>query len=100
MSILAVDFDGVLMDPTNRKPGKRMGEPVEGAVAAMQRLHQQGHTLIIHTVRGNRPDHVAEWLRFFGIPYDSIADKPEAAYYVDDRGLRFTSWSQTLQEIS
>lgn len=93
MSVIAVDFDGVIMDPHNRKPGRRMGEPVEGAIEAVNHLKRQGHTIIIHTVRGNRPDHIADWLRYFKIPYDQITDiKPEADCYLDDKCVRFTSW--------
>ena len=91
--VIALDFDGVIHDPTNRKPGRRMGEPIEGAVRAITALKQAGHTIIIHTVRGDRPTHVAEWLDYFKIPYDMITDtKPDAAVYLDDRGVRFTAW--------
>lgn len=95
--ILALDFDGVIHDPRNRKPGRRMGEPVDGAVEAIQWLKRQGHTIIIHTVRGNRPDHIADWMEHFGIPYDQITDvKPEADMYIDDRGYHFESWVALL----
>lgn len=96
---LAIDFDGVLCDPNNRKPGFRMGEPMPGAVQSMLRLkHDGGHTLIIHTIRGKEPSHVKDWLDHFGIPHDEITDvKPNAHAYLDDKGVRFTSWA-LLQE--
>ena len=91
--VLAIDFDGVIIDPNNRKPGRRMGEPVEGAVQAITALKRAGHTIIIHTVRGDRPSHVAEWLDYFMIPYDLITDvKPDAGLYLDDKAVRFAAW--------
>src|SRR2546423_15258648 len=97
--ILAIDFDGVLHDEHPTPPHK-MGKPVEGAVEAMKQLRAQGHELIVHTVRASGPDkgkHVADWLRYFGIPFDRVtATKPQADIYIDDRGYRFTSWAQTL----
>lgn len=100
MSVLAIDFDGVLCDPHNRKPGRKMGEPVEGAIDAVTRLKRQGHTIIIHTVRGNRPEHIVDWLSHFGIPYSQVTDiKPDAAVYIDDKALRFVSWAQTLDDL-
>lgn len=99
--ILAIDYDGVIMDPLNRKPGFKMGEPVEGAIAAMEYLKRRGHTLIIHTVRGDRPQHVADWLNHFKIPYDSIAPKVFADWYVDDHCVSFgdTGWLGTLRAL-
>lgn len=98
--ILAIDFDDVLMDPTYIKPGKRMGEPIPGAIEGMQALQQAGHIIIIHTVRGDRPEHVEQWLDFFGIPYNEVTrTKPEADFYLDDKALPFLSWDLTLRDL-
>lgn len=96
--VLAIDLDGVLCDPKNRKPGFKMGEPVAGAPEAMRRLKRAGHTLIIHTVRGN-DSHVSDWLDHFGIPYDQITDnKPNADRYLDDKGVQFRSWALLTED--
>ena len=98
--ILAIDFDGVLCDNNNVRPGFTMGAPMEGAIEAMRTLKRQGDTLIIHTVRGGRPQHVEDWLRHFGIPYDDITNiKPNAACFIDNNAIRFTSWSQVMQYL-
>lgn len=95
--ILAIDFDNVLCNSHNVKPGFRMGEPMEGAVESMQRLKRKGNTLIIHTIRGDRPDHVANWLKHFGIPYDQITNvKPNADWFIDDKAIPFTSWAELI----
>lgn len=95
--ILAIDFDDVLCDSRNVKQGFKMGEPVDGAIDAMRLLKSKGHLLVIHTVRGNRPEHVEKWLDHFGIPYDEVTDlKPSADLYIDDKGLRFETWALTM----
>ncbi len=91
--ILALDFDGVIASAV-RKPGHRMPEPAEGAIEGMRWLKGQGHTLIVHTVRGDRPKHVEDWLHHFGIPYDRVTNlKPDADCYIDDNALHFTRWN-------
>jgi hypothetical protein len=92
MAIIAVDFDGVLcsLEP---KPGMRMGLPIEGAIEAMRALKAKGHTLIIFTVRGERPKHVVDWCQYYDIPFDDITRiKPNADLFIDDKAATFSSW--------
>jgi len=78
-----------------------MGEPMPGAVAAIEELQEAGHQVIIHTVRGNSPKHIEDWCEYFGIEPDGITNiKPNASYYIDDRGVTFSSWSQILGMFS
>lgn len=98
--IIAVDFDGVIHDPYDREPGKKMGKPIPGAVAAMEKLADEGHDLIIHTLRGGYPEHVIAWLEYFGVPFGYVTNvKPDADVYLDDRALRFHNWDQALKEL-
>jgi hypothetical protein len=101
MDRIAIDFDGVLHDYQNPKEGRKMGEPIKGALKAMIKLRMRGYTLVIHTIRGNRPKHVEEWLDYYGIPYDEVTDKkPDALYYIDDKALCFNGdWDVTLEHI-
>ena len=99
--ILALDFDGVIHDDKHPVAGKRMGEPMPGAAQAIEELQDQGHQVIIHTVRGNSPKHIEDWLEFYGFDIDTItATKPVADVYLDDKGMRFTSWSEALALLS
>lgn len=95
--ILAIDFDGVIHDSEHPAPGRRMGPPIEGAKEKIRAFKTAGHEIIIHTVRGNDAGahHVADWMDYFGIPYDRITDKkPVADIYLDDKAVRFTSWKE------
>ena len=95
--LLAIDFDGVIHDDKHPVAGKRMGEPMPGAVQAIEDLQDQGHQVIIHTVRGNSPKHIQEWLDYYGIEVNAITNiKPVADYYIDNHGLHFESWDQVM----
>ena len=102
--VIAVDFDGVLHDPKNKVGDHRLGQPIPGAVEAMNRLKSKGYILVIHSVWANtdKTQFVqSEWLRYFGIPYDFITNKkPKADFYIDDHGLKFENWPDTLRTIS
>ena len=96
--ILCCDFDGVIHDPKNRDPHRRMGKPMPGALETIEVLVRNGHTVLVHTARIQSLDHVAhvyDWLWYFGF-HPSIkvcAFKPMADVYVDDKALRFDGWA-------
>lgn len=95
MAIIAVDYDDVLHNPDAQKPGMRMGLPVEGAIEAMQGMKIKGHELIVFTVRGDRPKHVIDWLRYYNIPFDDVTRiKPDASLFIDDKALTFRGWEK------
>lgn len=100
---LAVDFDEVLHDPTNKKKGYKLGVPIKGAQAAMKRLKGEGAIITIHSVWADteqRCQAISKWCRYFDIPYDFITNqKPLAQFYIDNHGLRFYNWDQTLADI-
>lgn len=95
--ILAIDFDGVIHDHKNPIEGRRMGGPIEGAKEQLTEWHDSGHTIIIHSLWGGKPDAIAKWMEYYQIPYNEITNiKPQADYYIDDKAIRFESWL-TLQ---
>lgn len=98
--VVCVDYDGTLFpfgyldaDP----------EPLPGAAEAMRRLQAHGYRIVVFTSRmsptwlastghtaAEASERVAASLRRHGIPFDDItADKVPAAWYIDDRALRF-----------
>lgn len=103
--ILAVDLNGVIHDQLHPIPGRRMGGSIEGAKEALEQLQAQGHKIIIHTDMVNRSGGVKvveDWLDYYHIPYNGIwtfEGKPRADLFIDDKGLRFTSWGQALDDI-
>lgn len=103
MSVICVDFDDVLMDTKNINPGYRLGLPIDGAVPAMHKLAAEGNTLIVFTVRGGEARSkkaVEDWLNYFNIPFSTVTNiKVRADVYIDDRGIHFDSWPQTLVDL-
>jgi len=100
---IALDFDGTLHDPLNRKPGYKMGQPIPGAAEAVAHLQDMGHEIIIFPTWADnqqRRKAIVDWLEYFGVPWDDITSvKPEADFYVDNNAIRFETWAQTLDFI-
>lgn len=102
--IAAIDFDGVIHDFKHPIPHMRMGGPIEGAKEAMERLASMGYHLVIFTVWGGTEQGkktIADWMTHYQVPYHEITNiKPNADFYLDDKAIRFTSWSQALSDVS
>ena len=97
-TILAVDFDGTICNPHDVAEGKRMGNPMPGCKEALDYYRDLNCVIIIHTTRAT-PDrdmsYLEDWLNYFEIPFDDIAiSKPQADYYIDNKGVHFTSWQE------
>ena len=101
---IAVDFDGVLHNPKEKKKGYKMGVPIQGAPLAMNQLHDSGAILVIHSVWADTEQKcqaMAEWCRYFKIPYDFITNKkPICDVYIDDHGYRFENWEDTMKFLN
>ena len=100
---IAIDFDGTIHDPLNRRKGYKMGQPVDGAIEAVRQLSSRGHWIIIHptwATTEKQRQAIVDWLTYFNVPYDDITStKPEADLYVDNNGYRFENWLDTLKFI-
>jgi len=98
--IIAIDFDGVLHDFKNPKPGRRMGEPIEGAKEALKSFKQARHKIIVLSVWGNKARIIGDWMKYYDLPFDEITNiKPAADWYIDDNGYRFENWKDTINAI-
>ncbi len=108
--VIAIDFDGPIHKYREGwKDGSIYDEPVEGAIAALQKLIDDGYEVVIFTARANEPEHkdaVINWLTdqmknqgygSYGFPFKVTAQKPNAIAYIDDRGIRFTDWPDMLK---
>jgi capsule biosynthesis phosphatase len=105
---ICIDVDGVICEL--RRPEQTYADlaPLPGAVEKMNALKQAGHYLILCTARhmatcnsniglvvARQGKTLLDWLAEHQIPYDEIwFGKPHADVYLDDNGLRFTSWDQ------
>lgn len=97
--ILGIDFDNTIHDIDNPIPGRKMGRPIEGSQEALEDLHQSGHKIIVHTVRG-KSKAVADWLDYWDISYDEITNiKPNADWFIDDRNIEFDTWQNVMTKL-
>lgn len=110
---IAVDLDGVILEYDNVWRGSDcFGEVMPGAVEGLKKLKEMGFTIIVYTTRNNcmipgkdydaaeLTNMVKTLLDATGVPYDYISPfKPLAAYYLDDRGVRFTDWKKAIKDI-
>jgi hypothetical protein len=101
---IAIDFDGTIHDPTNRRPGYKLGQPILAAPQALTKLKELGHELIVFPTWADRQDRrqaIVSWLDYFKVPYDDITSvKPEAGLYIDNNGYRFDNWRATIEFIN
>ena len=109
---ISIDFDGVIHDWNKGwHDGTCYGEPIEGALEAVKLLSEK-YRIIIFTAKC-KPDRplvngktgkqlVVEWLKKYGL-IDYISEvtheKPRAMIYIDDKGYRFKSWSDTIRYL-
>lgn len=89
---LCVDFDGTVYD------GKTL---FEGCVEALTEL-LQCFRVAIFSARATQAerDQMIRILAEFNVPVDEILPgKPEAAFYLDDKGRQFTSWDKVREQL-
>lgn len=111
---VAIDFDGVVHGNSKGfHDGTVYDPPIEGSVEAIKWFHSQGLDIVLFTakVKPDRPlvdgktgeELIWEWLAKYEINSyikEITCEKPRAIVYIDDRGIRFESWSQTLKQFN
>ena len=94
--IIAVDFDGVIHDHKNPLPGKKMGMPIIGTKDGLEKLKSGGHEIIIYTARRDYKP-IMDFMNYYKLPFNLITSmKPKADWYIDDKAIRFNSWSSLI----
>ena len=105
MENICIDFDGVIhiMKGYDEhydgwKNGAIEGELAPGAGEAIEKL-QEKYNVIVFTTRDNLTT-VSLWLNEHNISCKRVTNhKPEAIAYIDDKGIRFESWDQVMDDI-
>jgi hypothetical protein len=111
--VIALDFDGVIHDDSKGFfNGTIYGYPIEGTEFALKYLSER-YELVIFSCKSNpeRPlienksgtELIWDWLEkwdFKKYISDVVWGKPLATVYIDDKGLRFSNWPQTLKDLN
>ncbi len=106
---IAIDLDGTLAEYGEWKGEDHFGEPRKGAKESVKAMYDAGHTIIVHTCRGNT-EKIKEWLDKNEIPFHHINKNPKqpegtsskllADVYVDDRAVSADkAWSLIYKDI-
>lgn len=93
--VFAIDFDGTIAK--HKYP--EIGDEVPGAIDVLKKLIEQGHTLILYTMRSGRSLTAAiSWCYERGVQFNAVNNNPDqeswtssrkvyAHVYVDDAAL-------------
>ena len=110
---IAIDFDGVIhKNSKGYYDGTIYDEPVEGSKEALEELSKK-YDVVVFTAKA-KPDRglvngktgtqlVWEWLKEHKMDKfvtKVTAEKPRAVAYIDDKGITFDSWKQTLSKLN
>lgn len=97
---IVIDLDGTIC--TEEKQFSRSLAKVQnGAREALELLRSKGYIIIIYSARTWAEYEMSiNWLNSNSIPFDQlILGKPQGDYWIDDRAIKFQSWSLTLKEL-
>ena len=89
---ICVDFDGTIFDGVGIMPG---------CIEALTSL-QETYRIAIFSARPTDAERkqMAEILETHGVPHDEILPpKPDAKFYLDDKGRQFQDWSDVLSRL-
>lgn len=97
---MIIDLDGTIC--TEEKTFSRsLAEPIEGAIETINKLVDNGHTVIIYSARSWQEYEMTEdWLKKHNIKYHQlILGKPIGDYWIDDRAITFDNWGNVAKKI-
>lgn len=103
---IGIDFDGVIHAYSKGwHDGTCYDDAVPYAIDSLNRLSKRGYKIVIFTCRAETEEGVAAvraWLRKYDLlpglaeAIEVTDKKPKAIAYIDDRGIRFTNWTDIL----
>lgn len=111
---ICIDLDGTICELRKDNQTYEDVLPKKGAQEMIKKLHDAGHTIIIHTARnmGSTGHNVGKalknvgqitfnWLEKYNIEYDEIFfGKPNADITIDDRVIRFdNNWNEITEDV-
>ena len=97
---LIIDLDGTICSE-EKQFSRALAKPLPGSAPFIQKLKQQGHTVIIYSARTwAEYEMTVEWLNSNLIPFDQlILGKPIGDYWIDDRAIKFESWDDIEKKL-
>jgi len=109
---ICIDFDGVIHKSSKGYfDGTVYDDPVDGTSVALEKISKK-YSIVICSAKA-KPDRplvngktgvelIWEWLDKHNLRrfvFDVTSEKPRATFYIDDNGIRFENWSDTISTI-
>ncbi|KKL55431.1 hypothetical protein LCGC14_2255460 [marine sediment metagenome] len=98
---ISIDFDGVIHAYRRGwHDGTIYDVPIYWAKEAIKGLRDAGFKIAVHTAREDLFA-VRDWLKKYDIEVELVSNRKQPSLvYIDDRGLRFTDWDNTLGQLA
>ncbi len=96
---IIIDLDGTICTE-ERMFSRALAKPNAGSVENVNRLYEQGHTIIIYTARTWMEfEMTTDWLQKHGVKYHQLMmGKPIGDLWIDDRAVRFSNnWDEIVE---
>lgn len=97
---IIIDMDGTIC--TEEKTYSRsMAKPNEGAIESINKLVDEGHTVIIYSARSwQEYEMTVDWLQRHGVKYHQVVmGKPIGDVWIDDRAIRYNNWKEVMNTL-
>ena len=97
---IIIDIDGTIC-AEEKEFRRALAVPIKGAKEAVNSLKKNGHTIIFYSARiWAEYEMTIDWLNKHGFLFDQlILGKPQGDVWIDDRAIRFSSWTEVIKEI-
>ncbi|MCT4223065.1 HAD family hydrolase [Elizabethkingia anophelis] len=90
---IIIDFDGTICTE-ERTYSRSMAKPLDHAIESVNKLYDQGHTIIIYSARTwMEYEMTMDWLSRYNVKFHQlILGKPIGDVWIDDRAINFNGW--------
>lgn len=98
---IIIDIDGTICTE-ERQYSRPLARPLSGAVESINRLFEEGNTIILYTARTwSEWEVTTHWLQANGVKYHQLfMGKPVGDVWIDDRAIAHTTWDETMATLA
>lgn len=98
---IIIDIDGTICSE-ERTFSRSLATPKENAVESVNKLYDNGHTIILYTARTwVEYEMTVDWLKRYNVKYHQLfMGKPIGDVWIDDRAIQFKdNWEEIINTL-